>query len=99
MAEAFTPAALAREWGVSARTVYTMVASGELGHIRVRSLIRIRQADKEAYEARTWHAPAPTDQTIPSPSAAVVSMSHGGKMAGNTAFQRGRQIGPKQPAT
>ena len=64
---AYTPAQLARHWHVSARTVYKMVEAGELGHIRVRSLIRIRQADVEAYEAKIWRAPIEQPTILPAP--------------------------------
>ena len=56
---AYTVTQLARTWAVSQRHVYNLVASGELGHLRIGNLIRIRQADREAYEAKAWHAPTP----------------------------------------
>src|SRR5208282_1500071 len=81
----------AAAWGVSARHVYDLCARGELGHLRIGALIRIRQADREAYEARQWHAPNSTPRTTGSSGAEIVSMSAGGRMARGSAFQRGRQ--------
>jgi excisionase family DNA binding protein len=54
---AFSVAQVAIRWGVSSRHVYDLCARGSLGHLRIGALIRIRQADREAYEARQWHAP------------------------------------------
>ena len=62
---AYTVPQLAKTWAVSERHVYNLVASGELGHLRIGNLIRIRQADREAYEAKTWHAP---DSKPPNPA-------------------------------
>ena len=42
----------AARWGVSARHIYDLCATGKLGHLRIGSLIRIRLSDIEAYEAR-----------------------------------------------
>jgi excisionase family DNA binding protein len=55
---AYSVPKLAAAWGVSTRHVYALCARGELGHLRIGNLIRIRQADREAYEARQWHAPS-----------------------------------------
>jgi excisionase family DNA binding protein len=88
---AYSAQRLAATWGVSARHIYDLCASGELGHLRIGSLIRIRQADKEAYEARQWHAPNSAPQTADPSSGDVVSVSAGGRISGGTAFQRGRK--------
>jgi excisionase family DNA binding protein len=85
----------AARWGVSARHIYDLCATGKLGHLRIGSLIRIRLSDIEAYEARQWHAPSPIDQPSTSSSAEVVSMSVGGRMARNDAFRRGQRIAGK----
>lgn len=92
---AYSVPQLAREWGVSARHVYDLCASRALGHLRIGGLIRIRQADRDAYEARQWLAPGSTPQTIDSPVAEVVSMSAGGRAARGNAFRRGQTTGAK----
>lgn len=85
---------VAERWKVSRRHVYALIQSGVLGHIRIGSLIRIRQADIDAYEARQWHAPVSNNPDTASSSATVVSMSAGGR-TGGTAFQHGRRIAAK----
>ena len=75
--------------GVSSRTVYKMVESGELGHIRIRSLIRIRQADIEAYEASRWQPPR--DVTAATRTASPVPK--------RDAFAMGRAMASKQKGT
>ena len=93
---AYSVARLAAAWGVSTRHVYDLCARGELGHLRIGNLIRIRQADREAYEARKWHAPSSTPPTTGSSGAEVVSMSAGGSTARGSAFQRGKRSGARQ---
>lgn len=66
---AYSVAQLARAWGVSQRHVYDLCRRGELGHLRIGALIRIRQADREAYEARQWHGPT----EAPAASSGVVN--------------------------
>ena len=61
----------AREWRVSSRCIYDLCARGELGHLRIGGQIRIRQQDREAYEARQWRAPSSKPQTTASPSEAT----------------------------
>jgi excisionase family DNA binding protein len=90
---AYSVQRLAVAWGCSARHVYELCARGELGHLRIGNLIRIRQADKEAYEARQWHAPSLSPLTTDSSSAEIVSMSAGGRTGPGSAFQRGRRSG------
>lgn len=85
---------LAKRWKVSERHVYALIQTGALGHIRIGALIRIRQADIDAYEARQWHAPVLNNPDTASSPATVVSMSVGGRTAG-TAFQQGRRIAAK----
>ena len=93
---AYSVQQLANAWGVSGRHIYDLCARGELGHLRIGSLIRIRQSDKDAYEARRWHAPSSTPPTIDSSSAEVVTMSAGGRTVRGNAFQRGRQTSAAQ---
>jgi Helix-turn-helix domain len=93
---AYSAAQLAREWGVSTRCVYDLCARGDLGHIRIGGLIRIRQADREAYEARQWVAPSSKPQAISSPCEAAVITFNGGRTASPNAFQQGRQISAKR---
>jgi excisionase family DNA binding protein len=92
---AYLPAQVAARWSVSRRHVYNLVASGALGHIRVGTLIRIREEDVTAYEARQWHAPVSTSRDTASSSAPVVTMSGGGRTTSGTAFQRGQAIAAK----
>jgi excisionase family DNA binding protein len=42
---------VARRLGVSAATVYTLVARGELAHVRVSNAIRVAPTDLAAYLA------------------------------------------------
>jgi excisionase family DNA binding protein len=91
---AYRPEQVADRWSVSRRHVYSLVQSGALGHIRIGTIIRIRQADIDAYEARQWHAPVSSNPDTASSSGTVVSMSAGGRTAG-TAFQHGRRIAAK----
>lgn len=85
---------LANAWGVSARHVYDLCASGALGHLRFGRLVRIRQSDREAYEARQSVAPRP-----PAPICAV-AVSSRSMMPSRGAFQRGKQTaGAKRDAS
>src|SRR6202030_3096253 len=54
---AFSVPQVAARCGISSRQVYDLCAQGELGHLRIGGLIRVRLVDLEAYEARQWHAP------------------------------------------
>lgn len=92
---ALRPTQVAERLQVSRRTVYTLLETRQLGYILVGGQYRIRQADIEAYEARTWHAPVSTNPAIASLNEPVVTMSGGGNRAG-TAFQRGQRIAAKQ---
>lgn len=49
-AKYYTIQTLAELWGVSSKTVRKLVNSGELPHIRIGTLIRIRPDQVEAYE-------------------------------------------------
>jgi excisionase family DNA binding protein len=51
---ALSVAQVAVRWDVSARHIYDLCARGELGHLRIGGLIRVRLADLEAYEASRW---------------------------------------------
>jgi excisionase family DNA binding protein len=42
---AFSVPQVAARWGCSARHVYDLVARGELGHLRIGALIRVRLED------------------------------------------------------
>jgi excisionase family DNA binding protein len=42
---AFSVTQMAGRWGVSSRQVYDLCARGELGHLRIGGLIRIRLED------------------------------------------------------
>jgi excisionase family DNA binding protein len=54
-----TPATLAKHWGCSERHIRNLIASGDLGHLKLGGkLIRIPIAEVSAYENRGW-APAP----------------------------------------
>ena len=68
---AFSVAQVAIRWGVSSRHVYDLCARGELGHLRIGGLIRVRLEDLQAYEARRWHAPSSNGQTTASSSAGL----------------------------
>src|SRR5579872_3205271 len=92
---AFSVAQVAANWGVSTRLVYDLCSRGELGHLRVGGLIRVRRSDLEAYETRQWHAPSSNDPTTGSPNEAIASMSVGGKTVPTSAFQRGRLNGAR----
>src|SRR3954462_15597440 len=92
----YSVAQLARVWNVSSRYVYELCQRSELGHLRIGALIRIRQTDKEAYEAKQWHAPGSTLPTTSLSNVVPLGMSDGGKMGGGTAFQRGRKSAAKQ---
>ena len=48
----YTINTLAELWGVSSRTVRKLVNAGELPHIRIGSLIRIRPDQVEEYERK-----------------------------------------------
>ncbi|TLU71477.1 helix-turn-helix domain-containing protein [Lichenicoccus roseus] len=54
---AYSVPQLARIWGVSERTVYTLVSTGKLGHLRIGNSIRIKQSDRDAYETGVWQGP------------------------------------------
>ena len=88
---AFSVPQVAVRWDVSSRHVYDLCARGELGHLRIGSLIRIRLEDLEAYEARRWRAPGSNGLTTGSSSVERASTSGGGSGALGNAFQRGRQ--------
>ena len=88
---AYSVAQLARAWAVSSSHVYELCASGRLGHLRIGALIRIRQADREAYEARQWHAPGSPNPTTDSSGAEIVSMSAGGRTARGSAVLNGER--------
>jgi excisionase family DNA binding protein len=88
---AFSVAQVAVRWGVSCRHIYDLCARGELGHLRIGGLIRVRLADLEAYEASQWHAPKTNDQAIGSRNEETGSTSGSGKTVPISAFQRGKQ--------
>ncbi len=97
---AYSVKQLADIWNVSARHVYSLCVTNQLGHLRLgKSIIRIREADKEAFEARQWHAPNPTNQPTSSSSAEVVSISASGKLAPGSAFQRGQRTAAKRKSS
>src|SRR5215470_11069378 len=96
---AFSVAQVAAQLGVSTRLVYDLCSRGELGHLKVGNLIRVRRTDLEAYEHRQWHAPSSISPTTDSSSAEVVSMSAGGRMARGSAFQRGRKTAGRHSAS
>jgi len=48
---AFSVAQVPALWGVSIRHIYDLCARGEMGHMRIGGLIRVRFADLEACEA------------------------------------------------
>jgi excisionase family DNA binding protein len=77
---AYSVAQLANAWGVSQRHVYDLCATGKLGHLRIGTLIRVRQTDREAYEAEQWQAPRP-----------ALPPTYAGTVPSRGAFQRGRQ--------
>jgi hypothetical protein len=55
---AYSVKQLADIWNVSARHVYSLCVTNQLGHLRLgKSIIRIREADKEAFEARQMARP------------------------------------------
>ena len=87
---------VAQHWSCSSRHVYALIARGELGHIRVGTLIRVRQADLDLYEARQWHAPDSIALTSGSSSEVTAITSAGGRMAGGNAFQRGQAIAARR---
>ena len=89
---AFSVAQVAVRWGVSSRHVYDLCARGDLGHLRIGGLIRVRLDDLKAYEASQWHAPSSTALTIVSSSEEAGFTSAGGLMANGNAFQRGQKI-------
>jgi excisionase family DNA binding protein len=96
---AFSVAQVAVRWGVSSRHVYDLCAGGELGHLRIGGLIRVRLADLEAYEARRWHAPSSTPPTIASSSEEAGFTSGGGPMANGNAFRRGQIISARRKSS
>ena len=93
---AFSVAQIAARWGVSNRHVYDLCNRGELGHLRIGGLIRIRQEDQQAYEARQWVAPSSKPRTIDSCNAASVITFSGGKTVGRDPFRLGRRISAKR---
>ena len=49
-------------WCCSKQHVYNLVARGDLGSIRVGSLLRFRPCDVEAYEEAQCRAQRPSDE-------------------------------------
>jgi len=93
---AFSVAQVAIRWGVSNRHVYDLCARGELGHLRIGGLIRVRLADLEAYEASRWHAPSSNSPTIASSPEVAAIMSAGGRPVPGNGFQRGQAISARR---
>lgn len=96
---AMTVRQVAARWACSDRHVYDLISGGQLGHIRVGSLIRIRPADLEAFEESQWHAPVSPAQTTASPSAEAATTSAGGRGRNITGYQLGRQIAQRRRAS
>jgi len=91
---AYSALQLAVAWGVSTRHVYDLCASGALGHLRFGRLVRIRQADREAYEAQQSVAPRPSAPTC------AVAVPSRPMVRRRDAFQRGKQTaGAKRNAS
>ena len=88
----FSVSQLAERWGVSARTVYSLCSTGQIGHIRVGKSIRIRPQDIEEYEARQWRGPVENNSASVSSSADRSTTFAGGTTAPGTAFQLGQRI-------
>ena len=86
----FSVRQVADRWGCSGRTVYSLIAEGQLGHLRIGSSIRVSPADLQEYEARQWHAPVSTAPASDSSCAVTATTSDGGRTAHGSAFQRGR---------
>ena len=61
----YTINTLAERWGVSPRTVRKLVNSGELPHIRIGSLIRIRPDQVQEYERKKTENTLCQDQETP----------------------------------
>lgn len=59
----YTITTLAERWGVSPRTVRKLIKSGELPHIRIGALIRIRPDQAEAYEKQGEENECPDPET------------------------------------
>jgi hypothetical protein len=95
---ALSAAGLARLWGCSTRHIYDLWQRHQLGHIRIGGIIRIRQCDREAYEAKQWVAPDSTSPTTGSCSVVSIGMSGGGRTGNGSAFQRGRRSVARQPS-
>jgi hypothetical protein len=96
---AYSVAKLARLWDCSTRHVYELCAKGDLGHFRIGSIIRITDADRQAYEARNCHAPDLNSPTTDSSNVVPLSTSGGGKVGNGSAFQRGRETVAKRIST
>jgi excisionase family DNA binding protein len=88
----FSVSQLAERWDVSTRTVYSLCAAGQIGHIRVGKSIRIRPQDIEEYEARQWRGPVENNPDPGSPIADRSTTSAGGMTAPGTAFRLGQRI-------
>lgn len=88
----FSVSQLAERWGVSTRTVYSLCAAGQIGHIRVGKSIRIRPQDIEEYEATQWRGPVENNPASASSSADRSITSAGGTIQPGTAFQLGQRI-------
>jgi hypothetical protein len=79
---AYSVKQLAEAWDVSTSHIYTLCNTHQLGHLRLgKSIIRIRQADREAFEARQWQAPKPVPHTEIPPAGEVVPMATRGQPA------------------
>ena len=96
---ALTVQQVAGRWHCSTRHVYGLIAAGQLGHIRVGSLIRVRSIDVTEYEARQWHAPVANDRPSGSSPETGITTSGGGKTGSTSGFQRARQIAARQRAS
>ncbi|NPD70370.1 helix-turn-helix domain-containing protein [Lichenicola cladoniae] len=88
---AYSVSQLAKAWGVSDRTVYTLVASGQIGHLRIGKTIRVRQADRDAYEAAAWNAPAVPPPAPPAVTHAFSVSAPTGRVSPNSAFRKGQK--------
>jgi excisionase family DNA binding protein len=96
---AFSVPQVAARWGVSSRHIYDLCARGNLGHLRIGGLIRVRLEDLEAYEASRWRAPSSQPLTIASSSGASASTSAGGTGTPDNGFQRGQMIAARRSAS
>jgi excisionase family DNA binding protein len=96
---AFSVPQVAARCDISSRQVYDLCAQGELGHLRIGGLIRVRLADLAAYEARQWHAPSSNNPITASSGEEAAIMSAGGPMARGNAFQQGQTIGVRRKSS